>query len=155
MIATPTVVETNRGFRRDLLPQGGGEDVRVEPATLQVAARRYTDLGLSVIPVKPMSKVPDLSKWQQYQKRRATETEIAGWFATPRNLAIVCGEISGGLVGLDFDDPQAFVYSFPEYRKLADETFVAETSRGVGHVYARVRGGGKPKSTTFKKRPGA
>lgn len=122
---------------------------------LRIAAQSYADLGLSIIPLKAMSKFPDLSRWQQYQGRRPTDEEIADWFSRPRNIAIVCGEISGGLVGLDFDDPRAFVYCFPDYHRLSDETFVVETSRGVGHVYARMKGGGKPKSTTLKKKPGA
>src|SRR5437867_4468188 len=125
----------------------GGETV----SDVLIAAERYASLGLSSIPLKAMSKLPDLATWQQYQKRVPSEQERKAWFSVPRNLAILCGAISGGLVVLDFDDPRAFAYCFPDPVEIARKTLVVETGRGV-HVYARLKGGGKPHSTTYRRR---
>lgn len=122
-----------------------------DSSALRIAAQSYADLGLSVIPVKPRSKMPELSRWQQYQGRRATDKELDDWFSRPKNIAIVCGEVSGGLVVLDFDDPNAFAYCFPKHHELVRQTLVVETDRGV-HVYVRLKGGGKPKSTTYRRK---
>lgn len=69
-------------------------------------ALQYLRAGYSVIPLKPRSKEP-LIPWQEYQKRRATEAEVRGWFAkTPAaNLGIVTGFISG-LGVVDVDGPE-------------------------------------------------
>ena len=123
----------------------------VDSASLQ-AALRYRELGLAVIPLKSMSKNPDLSKWAQYQKRQPTEKEIRDWFSEGKhNLAVVCGDVSGGLIALDFDDIRAFHYCYPD-PSLVNETLVVETGGGGAHLYARVKGGGKPKSGTLKPR---
>lgn len=120
-----------------------------EPSALLIAARKYADLGFSMIPLKPMSKSPDLSRWQQYQARRPTEKEIKSWFATARNVGIVCGAVSGGLIVIDFDDARAFPFCFPE--SPVGRTPIAETGKGI-HLYARLKGGGKPKGTTFQRK---
>ncbi len=116
------------------------------------AALHFLELGLAVIPLKSMSKSPDLSKWAQYQKRQPTEKEIRDWFSEDkRNLAVVCGDVSGGLIALDFDDIRAFHYCYPD-PSLVNETLVVETGGGGAHLYVRVKGGGKPKSGTLKPR---
>ena len=117
---------------------------------LRTMAQTYADLGLSMIPVKAGSKVPDLSKWEQYQKRRPKDEELDGWFTRTRNIGIVCGAVSGGLVVLDFDDPRAFRYTYLDRKELASQTLVAETGKGV-HVYARLKGGGTPKGRTYRR----
>lgn len=104
------------------------------------SALRYAALGLSVLPVKLGTKKPDLRRWKQYQKRRATENEVRGWFSEgKRNLAVVCGETSGRLVVLDFEDEGAYRYCFPE--PLAGRAFpVVATGGGGVHVYIRSKG---------------
>ncbi len=119
------------------------------PTTLQIAAKKYLDMGCSLIPIKPMDKQPDLTKWGQYQNRRPTEKEALDWFFIAKNIAILCGEVSGGLFVQDFDDLMAFRYCWGGDPELPNKTLVVETSRGV-HVYLRVKGGGKPESTTFR-----
>ena len=42
-------------------------------------AKEYLAKGLSVIPIKPGSKVAAV-KWQEFQTRKATEEEIRKWF---------------------------------------------------------------------------
>lgn len=65
-------------------------------------ALEYFARGWSVIPIKPNSKLPAI-KWQRFQSELPTEAEIRKWFAKPRNIAIVCGAVSGDLVVRDFD----------------------------------------------------
>jgi hypothetical protein len=62
------------------------------------SARRYLELGWSVIPVKPGTKQP-LIEWKQYQERRPTPEDISHWFRedTP-NIGLVCGAVSGVVV---------------------------------------------------------
>jgi hypothetical protein len=101
-------------------------------------AKRYLEMGLSVIPLKPRDKPPNLSEWKQYQTRRATEEEIDSWFkGTDNNIGIVCGKVSGDLVVVDFDDERAFRYCFSQGDGLAEKTLCARTSKGL-HVYLRL-----------------
>ncbi len=68
------------------------------------AALEYLDQGISVIPIRPRDKKPCIA-WQEFQKRLPTEEELYAWFDDhpTRNLAIVCGPISGDLVVVDAD----------------------------------------------------
>lgn len=62
--------------------------------TLEMALE-YQRQGFSVIPLKPKTKIP-LIKWEEYQKRLATEEEIKKWFTeNPNaNIGIITGKIS-------------------------------------------------------------
>ncbi len=69
--------------------------------------------GLSVIPVprpdgRHDGKVPAIA-WREYQDRRPTEREVRAWFATPQNLAIITGALSGVVV-IDADSPAAVAW---------------------------------------------
>lgn len=84
-------------------------------------------LGYSVIPLRPSTKIPAIA-WEKFQKSRATVGDIGAWWSTDgtvltdlqskrnqsnnaigeqgngiANLAVVCGMISGKLVVLDID----------------------------------------------------
>lgn len=111
-----------------------------EPSALQVAARRYLELGLSIIPIKAMSKAPDLRAWEPYMKRRPTAAEVEGWFSAPRNIAVVCGRVSN-LLGMDFDALKALAYYFPKWKELAKHTPIVETPRPGGHIWFGIKGG--------------
>lgn len=67
-------------------------------------ARRYLQMGWSVIPLRTQGKEPALD-WKEFTKRRATDAELSEWFASGKlNLGIVAGAISG-LVVVDADGP--------------------------------------------------
>ena len=71
----------------------------------------YIEAGLSVIPVKcDGTKAPALPAWAPYQKRIASDEELNNWFGNGKEVgnAIVCGNVSGGLEVLDFDDATLF-----------------------------------------------
>jgi len=100
-------------------------------------ARRYVDLGLSVIPVIYREKKPALN-WKPYQDRRPTQGELREWFRNgqAQNVAVVCGQVSGNLVVIDFDSPEAYSRFFEGNAELERETPIVRTARGF-HVWLR------------------
>lgn len=74
--------------------------------TLEVALE-LRNRGISVFPVQYKDKRPGIPSWLEYTKRLPTTAEIEQWFSgdLKRNLAIVCGQVSGLLV-LDADNMQ-------------------------------------------------
>lgn len=68
------------------------------------AALQYAERGFSVIPLKGKKA---LTKWEQYQSRRATPDEIKSWWrGSPKaNIGIITGSVSG-LIVLDVDGPE-------------------------------------------------
>src|SRR3990167_3886635 len=99
-------------------------------------ALRYYEAGFSVFPLTPKSKRP-MIKWGRYQKERADQAAIATWWGefADAGIAIVAGEISGGLVVLDIDH---FEFSkWMEERAEALNTWVVQTGSGKIHIYLR------------------
>ena len=99
-------------------------------------ALKYLKLGFSVIPLRPKGKEP-LIPWTEFQKRRATESEITAWFTrTPdANIGIVTGSISGVAV-VDLDGPEGIA----EAKKLGlSSTLVSITGEGK-HLWFRANG---------------
>lgn len=126
---------------RPRVPRLGGPFPGGNPLTQEslAAARAYVAAGFSVIPNKPKGKEPAISKWKQYQKRRPAISELSDWFAeTDNNVGLVMGAVSGNAFALDFDDPHLVRFAF-DIPKLAQETFVQETAKGV-HVVFRIEG---------------
>ena len=99
-------------------------------------AKKYREIGLNIIPIKYSRKTP-IQKWEEFQHRKLSQTEFENVFGTgkPVNIGIVCGEISGNLVSLDFDDIHNFEQFFLN-KKLCEETAIIQTSRGR-HVWIR------------------
>jgi hypothetical protein len=106
------------------------------------SARDLRARGLSVIPVPPPrpgvpaghpgdGKVPAIA-WREYQSRLASDSEIAAWFKTEQNIAIVTGAISG-VVAVDADTPDAcrWVTRHPPY-----SAWQTKTPRGY-HLFYR------------------
>jgi len=109
------------------------------------AALEYLDRGLCVIPVR-RDKRPAV-RWKVYQSRRPTPAEVRGWFAggSKLNLAVVCGQVSGGLAVLDFDEPDAWETWRAAHPELAARLPRVRTGRGI-HLWARLR---NPQATRF------
>lgn len=115
------------------------------------AARRYLEAGLSLIPLKPRSKKPAISRWTQYQRRKPTNAELVDWFAeTENNLGLVMGSVSGDAFALDFDNRELAAYFIGDLAALARTTFVQETAKGL-HVVMR-SSDGPVKSKSYKDR---
>ena len=101
-------------------------------------ALAYLKAGYSVIPIKADgSKAPDLPTWAEYQKRLATMEELRRWFADPnRGIGIVCGQISGNLEVIDFDDDAAFAAFVSSVGLMAISSIPqVKTPSGGRHLY--------------------
>lgn len=87
--------------------------------------------------VLPRCSVTGKPKWEEYQTRLPTELELARWFnRSGLNIGIVCGQVSGGLVVVDFDAIESFdVWCAEEASRWLLPT--VETAHGR-HVYLRV-----------------
>jgi len=110
--------------------------------TLQDAALTFLANGFSLIPVRrdkkksPALEVLPGRKWKQFQKEPATEEQVKEWFASGEyNIGIICGEVSGNLVVIDFDKPSEFEL----IKDQLPETWIAQSGREGGgyHVYFR------------------
>ena len=101
------------------------------------AALSYTNSGLSVMPVR-VDKKP-IGKWKRHQERIPAQIEIMKWFGKGNyNLAIVGGQVSGGLLILDFDHKADEI--FPAWLQMiggvGEILPVVKTGKGY-HVYLR------------------
>jgi len=102
--------------------------------------------GLGVIPLAEKSKRPALASWAEYQKRRPGPDERLEWFwdHPEKNLAVVCGWVSGdgngrSLVVLDFDELSSYEKFARANLELVRSTWVCKTAKGY-HVYLRAPG---------------
>ena len=93
----------------------------------------YVEKRLSVFPVTPLTKTPEV-KWTEYRARMPKKEEIEKWKKENHNVGIVCGAISDNLVVVDFDNPELFELVFPNVR---GKTWVVRTPRPGVHVYFR------------------
>lgn len=107
-------------------------------ATVLDAALLYLQQGLSVIPC--VGKRAALNAWADFQSRHASRYLVQEWSRTGRlqNVAIICGQVSGGLVVIDLDGDDAvdhFYSTFPKYR----HTYTVLSGSGHGrHLYFKV-----------------
>jgi len=106
-------------------------------------AETYHGAGLCVIPLKPRSKEPAIMSWKPYQERPPDASERWEWFGEhpDRNIAIVCGKVSGGVDGLslavvDFDEGEAYRAWTETHLRLVRSTPIVKTAHGH-HVYLR------------------
>ena len=100
-------------------------------------AVRYREQGWSLIPMKMSTKTPAV-RWKRYQKAMADEVRLRKWFDSDRGygLAVIYGEISGGLASRDFDNLGSYERWATEHPDLAEKLPTVETRRGR-HVYCR------------------
>jgi P4 family phage/plasmid primase-like protien len=102
----------------------------------------YVNSGLSPIPVHPDNKRPLMNEWQQHH---TTISDINLWIKQGRiAFGIVCGEPSGGLEIIDFDDyhrPGTFelwkTFLPDEAKRVLSQLPITRTQRGGMHVLFR------------------
>lgn len=76
--------------------------------------------GVSVIPIKTDgTKRPRVVAWKPFQSRIADRGELASMFRGRRGVAVICGQVSGGLEAIDFDDFDTFEQFVPEIELVA------------------------------------
>src|SRR5205809_173038 len=99
------------------------------------AAGYHSRFGWNVIPVRGDKK--PACRWKGYQSRPQDRKEVAELFRHPtEGVAVIAGEVSGGLAIRDFDDPRAYDQWAAKFRQLAVELPTVQTPRGA-HVYFR------------------
>lgn len=110
---------------------------RAKPTIVYDAAEQLVRLGVSVIPIQPGIKDPPYGfKWGQFAGRIADASERYEWFVeSGYQLAAVVGEVSGGLIVLDFDAPDGFGLMAARYPVIRTYPRV-KSSRGH-HVWIR------------------
>ena len=105
------------------------------PTPLQAAVNQYVAAGFSLIPIKANDKRPAIGTWEPYQEQRPTSQELREWFgADDKNVAIVCGPVSGNLGILDIDNVELAEAMDSDVHLQASTTLV-RTPRGGLHVY--------------------
>lgn len=100
-------------------------------------ALHYHKRGWSIIPIKAGTKEP-CCRWKTYQKQRPDLATLRRWFRVEdgRGIAVVCGEVSGGVVVRDFDVMEGYRQWASEHPDLAETLPTVATARGR-HVYFR------------------
>ncbi len=110
------------------------------------AAQAYRAARLSVIPIRhDGSKRPSCGSWKSKQQEPADEAQVRKWFdvENPPGVAVICGDVSGGLETIDFDAEAETI--FPEWCALVEaeapglvaRLSVARTPKGGYHVRYR------------------
>lgn len=96
----------------------------------------YHRRGWSLIPIEPGTKKPACGEWKPYQTNRATESQLRQWFGKARDtaVAVILGEVSGGLVCRDFDTMASYNCWKDRHPDLAATLPTVATARGR-HVY--------------------
>jgi len=101
-------------------------------------AAKLSGLGFCVIPVRFKEKIPALTEWSTYKTRKPTDEELHAWFDRGnRNIAVVCGAVSGNLVVIDFDDQNAMRFVINDLNEIAKKTMIVRTGKGL-HIYMRL-----------------
>ena len=101
----------------------------------------YYKHGFSIIPLGANGnlKAPSIPKWEQYQTKRASRKEIQNWLDSGLfvGIGIICGNVSGNLAVLDFDDagiPDEIGIDLDKV--MQNGNWVVKTGKGY-HIYCR------------------
>lgn len=97
----------------------------------------YLRAGISIIPLRCDGSKAPFASWQTYQKQYATEDQVEQWFSRRCAIGIICGEISGGLEVMDFDDGSLFPAWFEKVASIACRLPIVETPSDGYHVLYR------------------
>ena len=103
-------------------------------------AQSYLSSGLCVLPASRSTKSPRVGKWSVFKKRLPTQTEVDAWFANEHDaVCVVCGEVSGNLELLDFDDKAGLFDAWKKKipQQLFDRLVIESTQSGGKHVFYR------------------
>lgn len=111
--------------------------------TLLDIAKDYYESGLNVLPASKKQKRP-LCKWREFTSTRPGFSSVFSESTTFDALAVVCGQTSGGLEVIDFDQKGALFQAFKD--KVGDSLdgcVVESTQSGGFHVAYRTTSCGR------------
>lgn len=105
---------------------------------LKEIAKKYYDAGLNILPASSREKRP-LCAWKKYIKQRPTFDDVFSSITNFDALALVCGDTSGGVEVIDFDQKGAAFQDFWNIEKETCAACVVETSQSGGKhlIYRR------------------
>ena len=102
--------------------------------TLLDVAKDYYESGLNVLPASKSQKRP-LCKWREFTTSRPDFDRVFGDSAAFDALAVVCGQTSGGLEVIDFDQKGALFQAFKDkVGDALDGCVVESTQSGGFHI---------------------
>lgn len=106
------------------------------PPSLLAVVLTYHARGWCVIPAVGKRAC---ATWKRFQAKRPSEEQLRTWFSNveAKNIAVILGEVSGGLVCRDFDVVESYVAWSQAHPELAESLPTAWTPRGR-HVYFRM-----------------
>ena len=111
--------------------------------TLLDIAKDYYESGLNVLPASKSQKRP-LCKWREFTTSRPDFDRVFGESTTFDALAVVCGETSGGLEVIDFDQKGVLFKAFKEkVGDALDGCVIESTQSGGYHVAYRTTSCGR------------
>ena len=112
----------------------------MDSSNLLTEANRYSERGISILPISSKSKLPATS-WKKLQTCRCAEWQRRFWFEKNlHQMAAIFGPISGGLASRDFDDEQSYNQWRSKHPNAAKTLPTVRTSRGF-HVYFKALNG--------------
>lgn len=101
-------------------------------------AQHYYDLGFNVFPVIPLGKRPlenaPMSSLSSCRMPRILLDCFADDMGVVLNMAIMCGEVSGGLVVIDCDSEESFRTIRGRLDEICVKTWIRSSKRG-GHFW--------------------
>ena len=104
------------------------------------SAYLYHELGFSTLPLLVGDKKPGIPSWKIYQDRRPSHSELEQWFGGDRrNIGIICGSVSQGLMVRDFDTENSYESWRESNPQTAKHAPTSKTSRGF-HIFVRTNG---------------
>lgn len=108
--------------------------------------------GFSVIPIVPEGKAASVP-WRPFQTIRMVSSEVDRSFAGNSQIAVICGEVSGGLEVIDFDTLGTTVIGEPShftryidmlnehgFEDLVQRLVIVRTPSNGRHIYFRCKG---------------
>lgn len=111
--------------------------------TLLDIAKDYYESGLNVLPASKSQKRP-LCKWRDYTTARPDFSSVFSESTTFDALAVVCGQTSGGLEVIDFDQKGALFQAFKDkVGDALDGCVIESTQSGGYHVAYRTTSCGR------------
>jgi hypothetical protein len=99
------------------------------------AARSYLAAGVSILPLS--GKQPAIKVWMPFQQNRPPGGMLLNWQRSGllSGVGVICGRVSGNLVVLDFDSPEAVNEYIATFPTLSNTYTVLTGSRRGAHFY--------------------
>lgn len=127
-------------------PKPGQREAERSSPNFIEAATALLGVELSACPAVLADKFPTGISWAEYQRRRMGREKVGRLFVRADAICIICGDVSGNLEVLDFDDGGSRYEAWK--RKIAgvnsslmESLVVEQTPSGGYHVYSRCPSG--------------